>query len=195
MLKQEQPEGMEFVRRRLRVLQQTQQPEGSDWLEGHLSSYNVITKEYEIVYDCGRIERRKLDDITYEWKNDQGQKPVEQLDLRTGQLLRTFKSISDAALTIRSQPGQIFAVCAGRSCSAKGYFWRYKGSNANPRNPKGRRKIEQLCLRTGKVLATFDTIREAGEAVGVTTPGISYCCNGRNGSKSAGGFGWRFVDA
>lgn len=190
MLREEQPEGMEFVGKRLRI----HQPGGDDWLEGQLTSYDADSKEYQVVYDCGKIEHRKLDDLSFEWKNDQGQKPVEKLDLKTGKVLLTFNSLSEAAKSVNSLGTSIHAVCAGRCRSAKGFFWRYKGSDAMPPKPKGRRKIEQLCLKTGRVLATFDSIQDAGKAVGITTPGISYCCNGRNGSKSAGGFGWRFAE-
>ena len=59
--------------------------------------------------------------------------------------------------------------------------------------PKGTRKVEQLCLKTGRVLARFDSISAASKAAGITTVGISYCCNGRNASVSAGGFGWRVL--
>lgn len=191
MLRERKSAAEEIIGKRLRV----QQPGNRDeWLEGKISSFHSKTGKHEILFDCGTIERHNLEDIRYEWKNDQGQKPVEQLDLKTGQVLATFDSISNAAASVgASEPGHIVAVCMGRYKSSGGFFWRYKGSGALPPKPKAKRKVEQLCLKTGRVIATFDTITSAGKAVGVTTPGISYCCNGRNGSKSAGGFGWRFA--
>ncbi|CAJ1911128.1 unnamed protein product [Cylindrotheca closterium] len=60
-------------------------------------------------------------------------------------------------------------------------------------NKKGHRKIDQLCLKTGRVIATFDTISAAAKAVGVSkNRRISNCCNDRGFNKTAGGFGWRF---
>ena len=164
-----------------------------DWLEGKIKSFRSDSGEHEIAFDCGKTERHCLENLEYEWKNDQGQKPIEQLDLQTGQILNTFDSISDASRSIENGvASRIAAVCKGRYCAAHGYLWRYKGSTALPRKMKGRRKIDQCCLKTGRVIATFDTITAAGKAVGITTPEISYCCNGRNGSTSAGGFRWRF---
>jgi len=188
MLRSPLSSGEALIGKRLRVKQAD-----NNWLEGKIKSFSSESGEHEILFDCGKIERRCLEDIQYQWKNDQGQKPIEQLDLQTGQVLATFDSISHGA---RSIPNgvitRITAVCTGRYKSAHGYFWRYKGSTAMPKKKNGRRKIDQLCLKTGRVITTFDTISDAGKAVGITTPGISYCCNGREGHKSAGGFGWRF---
>ena len=184
------------VGKRLRLLLPADDNE--EWLEGKVSAFDPGTGLHEITLDRGTIERLNLDDIPYEWKNDQGQKPVEKLDLKTGEVLAVFPSISDAASNTAARtgaagrPSGIIAVCAGRSRSAFGFFWRYKGSTILPPKPKLQRRVEQLCLQSGRVIATFNTIAAAGKAVGITTPGISYCCNGRNGSKSAGGFGWRF---
>lgn len=178
-----------MVGKRLRV----QQLGNIEWLEGKIDAFYYETGEHTILYDNGSVERRKLEDTQYEWKNDQGQKPVEQLGLKTGDVLATFDSISDAATSVGCRAGNITGVCTGQYRSSSGFFWRYKGSDALPPKPKQKRQVEQLCLESGQVLATFDSISAAAKFIGITSPGISYCCNGRNGSKSAGGFGWRFV--
>lgn len=196
-LKERKSADEKVVRKRLRVQQQPKPGnDDGEWLEGKIQAYHLSTGEHEILYDCGTVSRHRLGDITFEWKNDQGQKPVEQLDLKTGELLATFNSISDAATSVgisATARNHIYAVCTGRYRSSAGFFWRYKGSDALPPKPKGPRKVQQLCLKTGRVLATFESISAAGRALGITTPGISYCCNGRNHMKSAGGFGWRFA--
>lgn len=178
-----------LVGKRLRVLKK-----GNEWIEGKLKSFDAQTLEYEIEYDYGKIENHKLDDIDYELKNDNGQKPVEQIDLKSGKLITLFGSITEAALAMSCEPKYIAAVCLGYNRSSMGHFWRYKGSSAQPRKLKSRKRIQQLCLETGRVLATFTSITAAAKALGISTPGISYCCNGRNNSKSAGGFGWQFND-
>lgn len=191
-LRERKSEEEKVVGKRLRV---NQPDDNHEWLEGKIAAFNVETGKHEILFDSGRVKHADLNDLDYEWKNDQGQKPVEKLDLKTGQVLATFASTSAAACASGdlTRASRIVAVCGGRYKSSHGFFWRYKGSENLPRKPKGRRRIEQLCLKSGRVMASFDTIRAAGEAVGITTPGISYCCNGRNGSKSAGGYGWRFA--
>eukprot|EP00978_Attheya_sp_CCMP212_P009562 scaffold22653_cov53-Attheya_sp.AAC.4 len=191
MLKEPKSAEEAMVGKRLRVLQPGNRDE---WLEGKIEAFHSETGKHEIRFDNGTMEQRKLEDIRYEWKNDQGKNPVEQLDVKTGEVLATFNSISSAAASVPgSRPSAIASVCTGRCKSSFGFFWRYKGSDALPPIPKGKRKVEQLCLKTGRVVATFDSIAAAGKAIGFTAQGISYCCNGRNSSKSAGGFGWRFV--
>lgn len=178
------------VGKRLRILQRDA---NNQWLEGKVTAFDAANGLHEISFDRGTIEHHNLEAIQYEWKNDQGQKPVEKLDRKTGEVLASFKSVTDAGKVVgATRISAIVGVCNGRVRSSAGFFWRYEGSDALPPKPKVTRRIEQLCLETGRVLATFDSIVAAGKAVGITTPGISYCCNGRNGSKSAGGFGWRF---
>ena len=182
----------EIIGRRLRV---KQTGNAHEWLEGKINAFDSDTGRHEILYDNGTIEHCKLSEIVYKWKNDQGQKAVEQLDLKTGEVIATFSSMADAIdhLGDSASKSHISAVCTGRCKSSSGFFWRYKGSDALPPKEIVKRKVEQFCLKTGRVIATHDSITAAGKAVGITTPGISYCCNGRNNSKSAGGFGWRFT--
>jgi len=175
-------------RKRLRILQAD-----NKWEEGTLTSFDSTTQRFQINYDSGNIEHHKLEGIVYEWKNDHGQKPVEQIDLKSGESLRSFDSVSDAAFSVGGEPTHITAVCSGRSKSSNGFFWRFKGSQAQPPRTKLKKKVQQVCLETGRDLAVFDSITDAGKAVGITTSGISFCCNGRKSSISAGGFGWKFV--
>ena len=105
-----------------------------DWLEGQIKSFRSESDEHEIAFDCGQSERHYLGNIEYEWKNDQGQKPIEQLGLQTGQILNIFDSISDATRCVQDASiTGITAVCKNRCISAHGYFWRYKGSPVLPR--------------------------------------------------------------
>ena len=181
-----------IIGKRLRVT--NPQHCSSDWVEGKIFFYDLKTGKHAIVYDDDTIVCVHLKTLDYEWKNDQGQKAVEKLDLKTGEVLETFRSISDAASSISgASGGNLSAVIRGNSMSSYGFFWRYKGSSVLPPKPKRKKKICQICLNTGRVIETFDSIVDAGNAVGIATPGISYCCNGRNSAKSAGGFGWQFA--
>lgn len=181
------------INKRIRVLR----PKLDQWVEGKVISYDPTTEKHAILYDTGVTVRLRLEDVAHEFKNDQGQKPVEKLSLQTGEVLQTFKSVTEAAEDIglrAPNSSRISAVLHGKSRQCGGFFYRYQGSNEVPsKQMNSKHPVEQLCLKTGRVLATFESIKAAGEAVGITTPGISYCCNGRNGCKNAGGFGWRFA--
>jgi hypothetical protein len=158
------------------------------WYDGRVEKFDRESKKHVIVYDSGKTEKVILGQIVFELKSDQGQKPIEKLSFETGEVLETYDSISDAAYAVGTVTTRVTSVLRGKSKSCRGFFWRYKGSSSLPLK---RKMVAQICLKTGRVLATYKTIKEAAQKVGITTPGISYCCNGRNGSVSAGGFGWK----
>jgi len=177
-----------FVGKRLRV---RKRDEG--WIEGRINAFINDTGNHEIIYDCGFIERVALRDLQYEWKNDNGQKAIEKLDLKTGKVLQAFSSITEAAASVGGiKISSIVAVCKGKYLSSSGFFWRYKGANVLPTSYQNKRKVQQLCLTTGLVINTFESIATAAKAVGINSSGISYICNGNIGHNSAGGFGWKF---
>jgi predicted GIY-YIG superfamily endonuclease len=61
-------------------------------------------------------------------------KPIEQVSLATGEVLECFESIYQAlkSLGVSSNSGGINGVLNKRQKSAHGYYWRPKGSNAQP---------------------------------------------------------------
>lgn len=180
--------GAALIGKQLQVKQ-----DNNSWLEGKITNFCSESGEHEIWFDCGIIERRSLEHIEFKWMLHRKKKPVEQLDLRTGQVLASFDSIAHAARSIANgHADAISAVCTGRAQSASGYFWRYKGSKRKSKKKYFPRKIDQLCLKTGRVIATFDKLSDAAAMVGVWKSGISKCCNSQNKKMSAGGFGWRF---
>jgi hypothetical protein len=80
---------------------------------------------------------------------------------------------------------------SGTTRSCKGFYWRYKGSQALPSaNRKGPNAVEQLDMTTGKVLKEFKSCLEASKAVGVGKNQIHLCVKG--GKRSAAGFFWRY---
>lgn len=52
-------------------------------------------------------------------------KPVQQIDFRTGELLATYKSASEAERQTGIRRECIGSVCHNRCKSAGGYFWRF----------------------------------------------------------------------
>lgn len=54
-------------------------------------------------------------------------RPVTQYTL-SGERLRTFASITDAARAVNLHKSKIWAVCAGEKRTARGFIWRYASS-------------------------------------------------------------------
>lgn len=52
--------------------------------------------------------------------------------------------------------------------------------------------IQQLDLKTGLIIATYPSIKEAGLSIGIYKSNISKVAKGK--CKSAGGYGWRYTN-
>lgn len=52
------------------------------------------------------------------------EKQVDKFDLN-GNLIETFKSLTDAAKSINTAKGNIYACCRGRLKTLKGFIWKY----------------------------------------------------------------------
>lgn len=52
--------------------------------------------------------------------------------------------------------------------------------------------IQQLDLKTGLIIATYPSIKEAGLSIGIFQTSISRAARGK--CKSAGGYGWRYTN-
>jgi NUMOD1 domain len=118
-------------------------------------------------------------------------RPVEQIDLKTGEMLAAYPSVGEAAAAVGAKPPNIHKVLAGSKPSCKGYFWRQCGSMAlPPGRAQGRRlPVEMVCLESGKVMNTFPSVNAAARAIGTSGGNISGVVSGR--LKSAGGYFWR----
>lgn len=124
-----------------------------------------------------------------------GEIEVEKMCPDTCAVLGACPSLSEAARANNLTPSIVCSVINGRAPRGGGYFWRYRGSEAQPRKLKHTKTVQQLCLETGQVLATFPSLAAAANAVGISHPSISNICNAWAGHASAGGFGWRFAVA
>ena len=80
-----------------------------------------------------KVCRNNKEFLGYKWafvgneyiKKDYSAKPVCQIDLKTGAVLKTFSSISEAAKSVNGDMSYISKVCRGIQHSSKGYGWKY----------------------------------------------------------------------
>lgn len=88
---------------------------------------------------------------------DAAQVAVEQIDINSEKVLKTFPSLKDAAAEFQIYPSYIKRVLDNKRKSCAGYFWRWEGSTALPRE-----NVEKVSLETGQVLEFFPTLGSAG---------------------------------
>lgn len=157
---------------------------GSGW-----SGPIIDVLEQQGLYNAEEIKRRKQIDIA----NKQSTSRIIQYNEKA-EVVNVFNSKKEAAeYTGISRKNISTALTTGQG--AGGFLWRRE--NEEPPKPRKiktqkKRKIEQIDLESGKVVAIYNTTREAAQAVQGTSSTISAVCNGhRNKHK---GFGWRYIE-
>lgn len=117
---------------------------------------------------------------------------IKQYSLN-GDFIKEWNSLKDAeqSLNIKKAQANISACCLGKKKRAYGYIWRYSESNLPviPLTPY-RTTIGQYDIN-GNLIATFKTIKEASQTLGVSETGIGNVLHNR--AKTSGGYVWKFV--
>eukprot|EP00978_Attheya_sp_CCMP212_P035948 scaffold159469_cov52-Attheya_sp.AAC.1 len=119
-------------------------------------------------------------------------KPVEKVCLESGAVLGTFGSVVEAANSVGMVPSAVSQVLTGNVRTAGGFFWRYKGSPTKIRQTRKNSrsyKVEKLCVESGEMLETFDSLTDASNAMRASPSSICDVFSGR--SMSCRGFFWR----
>ena len=112
---------------------------------------------------------------------------------KDGIYIRDFNSIVEAAMFMgnKTYGPEITNCCKGKTKTARGYIWTYKGSKRpSPFTDNSLRRIDQFTL-DGKYVRTFDSITDAAKSVGNGKPG-SIANNLKGISKSAFGYKWKY---
>lgn len=119
---------------------------------------------------------------------------VSQYDIKTGELIKVWNSISEAeaALGINN----ISACCCRKRNIAGNWTWRYTSEGLQKINPKeclcAQARAVIQCDLQGNEIVRFDRIQDAVIATGVDKKSIQECCIHRRGTGK--GFIWKYVD-
>lgn len=132
------------------------------------------------------------------YKTDQQlPKIVEQINMNTLEVINTYDSIQDAAKAMNVSRAAIIHAINGTHNSAAGYFWKLQGEDKsfNNNTKSFKRQVQQINKDTKEIIATYNSLADAAEAVGKTRtsgPGsICSVCKGKK--KTAYGFIWKYV--
>jgi predicted DNA-binding protein YlxM (UPF0122 family) len=122
-------------------------------------------------------------------KLDEHSKKVTQYDLR-GNFIRNFDSIKEALESLDSKHVNISSCCLGKSKSAGGYIWRYKGDEPPKKySNKTIRGVLQYDL-LGNLIGEYDSLVDAANKTGSNSNGIQMCCVGKY--KHSNSFIWKY---
>lgn len=118
----------------------------------------------------------------------QYQRKVNKIDLNTGNVIKTYMSISEAARDVGCNSSNLSKLCA-KSGVGYGYKWEYLDDDYVKKDFSAK-KVCQLDLETGDVINVFSSISEAARYVDGDSSYLSKVCKGIQ--KSSKGFGWKY---
>lgn len=164
-------------------------PEAFKWEQidtaGNTNELAEKEKDYIIKYDSKENG----------YNSDSGggiKKTVYQYDLKSGKLLNTFDSLSDAAKSIRGiTKKQISKACLGTTNKCGGYYWSYRYQE--PFKPGVDERKREVCKLDSKdnIIAAYGSISEASSETGINKSSIAKVCRGER--NYAGGYKWKFI--
>ena len=130
--------------------------------------------------------------------NEEKEKPVEQIDPHTLEVVATFSSISEAGRAIGISGGAISRVINGHGVSAAGYYWRLVGDTETKFKPiikQWKKQIIQCDRDTEEPLQVFSSAAEAAAFLGKDRKNggshITAACSGRK--QTAYGYKWKYA--
>lgn len=117
---------------------------------------------------------------------------VDKYDPKTGKLICTYESISDAANELNTSDSHISEACNGKHSVIAGYGWTYHGEpyTKPDKITMMNKRVLMIEKDTGIVLKSFRNAVEAADFVGCSKSIISMCCNGK--LRTGLGYVWRF---
>ncbi|WP_053971149.1 GIY-YIG nuclease family protein [Mangrovimonas sp. ST2L15] len=164
-------------------------PDAFDWeqIDTASSPNELAIKERQYI--------SKYDSKENGYNSDYGggiKKKVYQYDLKTGKLVNTFDSLSDAASSFVGVTNkQLSRACLSVSNLCKGYYWSYRLQEPFKPGLDDRKKEVYKLDSAGSIVAKYTSISLASIETGINKSSIAKVCRGER--NQAGGFRWRYV--
>lgn len=129
--------------------------------------------------------------------SEQKQIPVYQYDL-DGNFIKKWNSAKEVKKELGYENGNIGNCCLGKPKykQAYGYIWSFTELDNDTLSQKiaeAKKGCNKAILQydlEGNPIREWESIKEAGETLGINRNNISSCCSGR--IKTAGGYIWRY---
>lgn len=119
---------------------------------------------------------------------------IKQFDL-SGNYIKTYNSIVDAAHETNSSDTKIVSCCKKERISHNNFFWQYEEdenttflNNYTP--PTVKKTVGQYDFN-GNLICTYESATKAAKMINGTQSAITRCCNGKNNHHK--GFIWKFI--
>lgn len=139
------------------------------------SNDELAKKEVEYILQYNTLENG--------YNEDRGggiKKTVYQFDFKTGKLINSYESLSQAAITVGAVKQNISDVCLELYNTCKGYAWSYD-KDYKLFSDKRKKEVVQFDLDKN-FIAKFESLTEASRATKASKTCIARCCRGERTS-------------
>ena len=114
---------------------------------------------------------------------------VEQIDISTGKVLKSYESVQAASEEIGCDSSYLSRTCR-KNKIAFGYRWRYR-NDMYVKKDFASKPVCQVDLDTGRIINVFPSTLAAAKAIHGDSSYLSKVCRGIQ--KSSKGFGWKYI--
>ena len=176
----------------------------------NLDSRNICQVLSHKTNSCGGFQWYYTDEIFIqtEIKTNSGYDkiPVCQYDLKTGEYITTFNSLTEAACACNSKDFKGIKKCCdffNQGFESLGFLWSYEKNktdflipyNSQKQHTTTAKAVQQIDINTHEVISVFNSAKEAAEAMQMKKGGnsaILRVCHGKQ--KTCKGYIWRFLN-
>ena len=116
-------------------------------------------------------------------------KSINMIEPKTNEIIRTFKSLAEAAQETGLSHGNIGMACAGSRKTTGGYKWQYVDKISETKNNLAK-DVYMIDSHTNKIIKKFASVRDAAKETNIYEGSIRKVCKGNR--QLAGGYLWRF---
>lgn len=120
-------------------------------------------------------------------------KPIVQIDVESGEVIKVWKSATEASKELNIHRRLISKCCLGERKTTGGYIWKFCDDNDfnKQRQKKKYTLIYQYDL-DNEIINKWSSIEEASKNTNISYEAIYKCCSGR--SFTSGGYIWKFMN-
>ena len=142
------------------------------------------------IHHISTEERKERSAIQQEESHKRYRRKVNQIDIQTNEIIKTYNSVREAAMSIQCDNSYLSKICKDNKI-AFGYKWEYQNSNYIQKDFTAK-PVCKIDLKTGEILEIFPSGVAAAKAVNGDSSYISKVCRGIQ--KSSKGFGWCYLN-
>lgn len=116
-------------------------------------------------------------------------KTIYQFDCKTGELIDSYESLSQASCAVNAVKQNISDVCLGLHNTCKGYSWSYD-KDYKAFTDKRKKEVIQFDLNK-TFIAKYESLTEASRVTNASKTCIARCCRGER--TSTHGFIFKYI--